>query len=177
MMNQLRIVSILLIALGCCMPVQNAQAQETTQSNSGDFARNSIFVELLGNGGLYTLNYDHKFFDHVSARIGAEYISLTGSDTNVEDRVSIFLLPVMINYLVGNGNSRLELGAGAILGGVDANVDNETVNGIGGGSFTGTIGYRLQPRDGGFLFRIGFTPIVSSLGFYPWAGLSLGATF
>lgn len=173
----MHLATIVLLGVGL-LSAPKVRAQEVLQkSKNTDFARNSIFVELLGNGGIYTLNYDHKFFNHVSARIGAEYVSLTGSDTNIEDRVSIFLLPVMINYLVGNGNSRLELGAGAILGGVNANVDNETVNGIGGGSFTGTVGYRLQPRDGGFLFRIGFTPIVSSLGFYSWAGLSLGATF
>lgn len=154
------------------------QAQEVIATNEDNyFARNSVFVELLGNGILYTLNYDHKFFDHVSARIGGTFISLSGSANSVDDRVSVVLVPIMINYLVGNGNSRLELGAGAILGRINANVDNETVNGIGNGGFTGTIGYRLQPRNGGFLFRIGFTPIISAGLFQPWGGLSLGATF
>ncbi len=155
----------------------HAQAQEAVPSK--DFARNSVFLELLGNGGLYTLNYDHKFFDHVSARLGLEYISLSGDDggTGTDDRVTIFLAPIMVNYLVGNGNSRLELGAGTYLGGFSGDVENEVVDGIGGGGFTGTIGYRLQPRDGGFLFRVGITPIISAAGAQLWGGLSLGGTF
>ena len=153
-----------------------AQAQESNFSN--DFARNSIFVELLGNGVLYSLNYDHKFFDHASARIGFSYIPLSGgSSSNPDDRVQVLLVPILVNYLVGNGNSRLELGAGPLLAGVSANVENETINGVGNGGFTGTIGYRLQPRDGGFLFRIGLTPIISAELFQVWGGLSLGATF
>jgi len=42
---------------------------------------------------------------------------------------------------------------------------------------TATIGYRYQQNDGGFLFRIGFTPLFGSGGFQPWGGLSLGFSF
>ncbi|MGB3850438.1 MAG: hypothetical protein WA958_10765 [Tunicatimonas sp.] len=158
---------------------QCTYAQETTFSN--DFARNSVFLELGGNGLLYSLNYDHKFFDHASARIGAMFISVSANDpTTVDGRVSVFLLPLMANYLVGDGNSRLELGGGLLVGGVnaDATIDNEAIDDVAGGAaFTANVGYRLQPRDGGFLFRIGFTPVISSAGFLPWAGISFGATF
>jgi len=154
-------------------------AQESTPSS--DFARNSIFLELGGNGLLYSLNYDHKFFDHASARIGGMFLTVAADDPNTLDgRVSVILVPILANYLVGNGSSRLEIGGGLLLGGVnaDASVENEAIDEIGGGAtLTANLGYRLQPRDGGFLFRIGFTPVFGPGYFLPWAGLSLGATF
>lgn len=162
--------------------VHQLQAQEVIATNEDNyFARNSIFVELLGNGILYSLNYDHKFFDHASARIGGMFLSYPKNDVNNDNgRTILVLVPIMVNYLVGNGNSRLEVGGGILAGGTNgsAQIENERISEArGGGAFTGNIGYRLQPRDGGFLFRIGFTPVISSAGFLPWAGLSLGATF
>ena len=162
--------------------LRSSHAQEAlSKGRSSDFARNSIFLELGGNGLIYSLNYDHKFFDHASARIGGMYLAVSADDPNsLDGRVSVFFVPIMANYLLGNGNSRLEIGGGLAIAGVnsDATIDNETIDEVGRGvGFTGTIGYRLQPRDGGFLFRIGFTPIVAPGAFIPWAGLSLGATF
>ncbi len=160
-----------------------AQAQEVIATNDdGSFARNSVFVELGGNALLYSVNYDHKFFDHASARIGAMYFSVSADDPNsLNGRVSVFLAPIMANYLVGDGNSRLELGAGLVVAGASGSgtVDNEQLDEFRGGGvgFTSTVGYRLQPRDGGFLFRIGFTPIIAPGTFIPWFGLSFGASF
>ncbi len=160
-----------------------AQAQEVIATNDdGSFARNSVFVELGGNALLYSVNYDHKFFDHASARIGAMYFSVSADDPNsLNGRVSVFLAPIMANYLVGDGNSRLELGAGLVVAGASGSgtVENEQLDEFRGGGvgFTSTVGYRLQPRDGGFLFRIGFTPIIAPGTFIPWFGLSFGASF
>ena len=164
-MCQLTLVSVLI--LFSFFVSSKAQAQ--------DFARNSIFVELGGNGALYSLNYDHKFFDHASARVGGMYLPLSASDS--EDRVNIALFPIMVNYLVGSGSSRLELGIGTLAGYVSGNAENENFSRGAVGGLTGTIGYRLQPVDGGFLFRIGFTPFTTGAGIQPWGGLSLGATF
>ncbi|MDW8465386.1 MAG: hypothetical protein RML35_04135 [Chloroherpetonaceae bacterium] len=42
------------------------------------------------------------------------------------------------------------------------------------------LGYRFQQPDGGFLLRLGFTPLIATnrstgeLGVLPWGGLSLG---
>ena len=53
-------------------------------------------------------------------------------------------------------------------------------------SATGTLGYRRQPADGGFVFRIGLTPIYGfgteeaaypEKGFFLSGGLSLGVSF
>jgi len=51
------------------------------------------------------------------------------------------------------------------------------------GNFTSTFGhayfgYRLQPKNGGFLFRAGITPIFTKDGFVPYrAGISFGYKF
>ena len=160
------------------MVLSEASAQEALARQPG-FARNSIFLELGGNGIFYSLNYDHKFFDHVSARLGGMYLPLPASDdgTGGENRVGIALFPIMVNYLVGNGNSRLELGAGTMVGYVSGEVDNENLNAGGVGGLATTIGYRLQPRGGGFLFRVGLTPFLVGSGLQLWGGLSLGGTF
>lgn len=179
-MNQVLKLSTLTFLLTLSSASYHAQAQEAVRSS--DFARNSIFLELGGNGLLYSLNYDHKFFDHASARIGGMYLPLSADDPSTFDgRISMIFVPIMANYLVGNGNSRLEIGGGVTVVRVDGGgtVENEQIDDFRGAGavFTGTIGYRLQPRNGGFLFRIGFTPLFAPDGFLPWAGLSLGATF
>ncbi|MGE3669493.1 MAG: hypothetical protein AB7K71_07525, partial [Polyangiaceae bacterium] len=38
-------------------------------------AKNSLYIELLGNGGLYSLNYERNLTDDVAARVGFSYIS------------------------------------------------------------------------------------------------------
>ena len=43
--------------------------------------------------------------------------------------------------------------------------------------FTGTIGYRYQPKGRGIIFRIGYTPVISKGGISSWIGLSVGYKF
>ena len=178
MVHSVRLLSLLLLGASCWVSIPEVLAQEALPRRGNDFARNSIFLELAGNGVLYSLNYDHKFFDHASARIGGMYLSLPAEDDLGNDgRISVLLVPIMVNYLVGNGNSRLELGAGALVGAVNSDTNNEAVNAVGAGGIATTVGYRLQPRKGGFLFRIGITPFITGEGFQLWGGLSLGGTF
>ena len=167
---------ILLLVGLVSFALSEASAQDALSRQPSDFARNSIFIELLGNGLFYSLNYDHKFFNHFSARLGGMYAPW--SDRDSDQSASLLLVPLMANYLVGNGSSRLEIGAGLTFGRASANLDDlEEFDEGGIASFTSTIGYRLQPTNGGFLFRIGFTPIFTSDGVLPWVGLSLGGTF
>ena len=175
--NRISVIAIV-VAISWGIATPNAQAQEAlSRSRDLNFARNSIFLEILGNGLLYSLNYDHKIFNHLSARIGGMYLGV--SEDISDERVSLLLVPLMANYLVGSGSSRLEIGAGLTLGSVGGNIDAAGGDFDEGGiaAFTSTIGYRLQPTDGGFLFRIGFTPVFTGSGILPWAGLSLGGTF
>lgn len=133
------------------------QAQEAPP-----MARTAGYVELLGNGLLYTVNLDHRFTETVGARVG---VAAFGGAA----------VPVMATYLAGSGSHHLEAGAGPLFIYLPQGSDQEledveglTVLG------TATLGYRFQPRAGGFVFRLGFTPIFGRNGVFPSAGISVG---
>ncbi|WP_022836174.1 hypothetical protein [Salisaeta longa] len=147
-----------------------SSAAPTAQAQS---AKNAIYTEVAGNSLLYSVNYDRRFSDKISGRLGVMTAGASG--------VSLTAFPLMGNYLLGSGSHRLELGLGPQIflvsidgGSGDLAGFDEEGTAIAG---TATIGYRYQPMDGGFLFRIGFTPSFSQFGFLPWAGLSLGYAF
>ncbi|NBC27868.1 MAG: hypothetical protein GVY08_13470 [Bacteroidetes bacterium] len=142
-----------------------------------NYSSNSVYVELLGNGFFYSINYDHRFTNHFGGRMG--FMIIEGqSEQSTDDQISFAILPVMANYLVGSGSHRLELGAGlqfVLAGGTLENYGSFSGGGIGG--VTTTFGYRYQPVDGGFLFRIGATPFYSDGRPQLSGGLSLGYAF
>ena len=153
-------------------------------------ARNSVYAELLGNGGLYSINYDRRLGGGgASIRVGAASFQAQGGFlVSVPDERHRFLLaPVLLNVLTGAGTHHLELGGGVIVG-------SEQVTRARSGqserftllSATGTLGYRRQPADGGFVFRIGLTPIYGfgteeaaypEKGLFFSGGLSVGISF
>lgn len=162
----------------------------TQISKAQDYRRNAVYVELGGNALLYSINYENRFADHWSGRLGLGYISGKGSGVNSSGQptdvsVGVVFIPVMINYLAGNGkNGRFELGAGPLLvsAGANSKVGGQEINqsGFGIGGLTTTVGYRLQPLDGGFMFKIGITPLILTSATEPfqmWGGLSLGYCF
>jgi hypothetical protein len=139
-----------------------------------DPARNSVYIEFLGNGIIYSLNYDRMFTESFGVRAGVGYIEPIAE--------SIVSFPLMLHYLVGTGNSKFELGIGATIISQSENSgfsfisdDKEfTGSGVLG---TLTIGYRYQRNEEGFVFRAGFTPLFGKIGFWPLAGLSVGYGF
>ena len=158
----------LLAAAASVAAVPRAQAQ--------DIARNSVYIELLGNGGLYSLNYDRKITNNVSARVG---LMAFGGESTDGDRIGLSLVPLMANYLVGKHNHRLELGGGPVVAYAAGNIKE---HGIGefsdfGLVGTATFGYRYQPLQGGFNFRLGFTPLFSASSVAPSFGVSFGYGF
>jgi len=148
--------------------------------DGGRSAKNVLFVEGLGNGLLYSINYERFVSDDVSLRIGFGYFgSGASSDGTQTTSGSLITVPVLANYYLGGINHKLQLGLGATF----VNVSEQDVgSGIGstfnGGGFsaggTAVVGYRYIPVKGGFTFGIGFTPFFGTFGFIPWAGLSLG---
>lgn len=135
-------------------------------------SRNAIFAELGGQGLTFTFNYDFRFQKSpggLGARVGAGYFRI--------DNSSITTIPLSLNYLLGKNGKYLELGLGATYG------NAELFKSESGSGWIGTMcfGYRLQPVDSGFLFRIGLTPVFSTEGggyFVPYfGGISVGYTF
>lgn len=160
----MRSLAVFLAIVGLCSP---ALAQSSTSPNS-------VYFELLGNGLLYSLNYDRMITESFGARVGMSYIAPVGA--------AVFTFPIMVHYLVGSGNSKLELGFGACL---VSQPDNSSFSFKGsdkdfaGSGALGTMiaGYRYQKADQGFVFRAGFTPFFGEIGFQASFGISAGYGF
>lgn len=134
-------------------------------------AGSAFYVELLGNGLIFSANYDMRFNKSVDGsglggRLGIGYVG--GGDAGG----SVVTVPVMVNYLLGKDGKYFEIGGGVtyVAGSADfGDGFEDTVIG------TLSFQYRRQPVDGGFMWKIGFTPILASGTFIPyWPGVSIG---
>jgi hypothetical protein len=172
----IRVRSITLALALAALTAGTAVAQQTTPATPAapapDRAKNTFFVELLGNGLLYSLNYERFFTPRLGIRIGGMYVE--GNDEG--ESVALGMFPVMGTYLFTEGNHHFETGLGAGFGtaAVDLDVGEDWGSAVFG---TATLGYRYQKPEGGVLFRAGFTPIFGEGGFLPWFGLSVGYAF
>ena len=182
-------------ALGLAMLALPAMAQQSrSQRLAGQDERNaynSVFVEGGGPGLLYSLNYERIVENDFGLRVGFSYESFSASAGGSSASASIVAIPVIASYLgLSSGNHVLELGAGAT--GIYANgagsVTGLSASGSGMTALgTVLIGYRRQPMNGGFQFRIGMEVLVGkglalsnpnpdSIGVLPWMYMSLGFT-
>ena len=146
------------------------QGKVSAQSNSIEdilTAPNAVFVEFLGQGIFLTANYERMLFTttphNIALRAGFGVWGWMGD--------SGIIVPVDASYLSGS-NHKLELGIGYVF-----ITGNNSLDNLSNGAFTTLIGYRYQPIDGGFVFRIGFTPLRGAKKMEPWVGLSLGYAF
>ena len=49
------------------------------EAMSQSFSSDALYVEALGQGVLYSVNYDHRFAEHVGVRFGATYFTWSES--------------------------------------------------------------------------------------------------
>jgi hypothetical protein len=129
---------------------------------------NAVYLELLGPGLFYTINYEHRFW-RIAARVGFSYLP-DGSG-------SLFSTPLSLTYLAGSNSpyGAFEIGVGAAIIRLSNNSD---VLGLREGFAIPMliIGGRRQSRDGRFLLRGGFSPIIGNI-FLPLPYLAVGLTF
>ncbi len=156
----------------------------------------SFIAELGGPGILFSVNYDTRFKKTSSfgfgGRIGigfttgyddnSYYDPITGGYVyNGNGRsISSITIPLQLNYIFGKEGSKsaLEVGGGATYVGRNANFldfyeDNEKGKVYGTASFM----YRRMPTNGGFSWRLGFTPIIGKQLIQPSAAASVGFNF
>jgi hypothetical protein len=139
-------------------------------------AWNSIYLEGGGSAVAYSLNYERLLSNKLGLRIGFGYLPVSNSTGT--KHASITSAPLTLNWFPFSdttSSSKLEIGAG--LSYVDltkAAYGFAVVNTIG---YTAIVGYRYQPWDGGFLFRIAFTPVIIAADFHAWGGISFGYGF
>ena len=148
-------------------------------------ARNANYIELLGNGGLYSLNYDRIFIYKekfkVSGRAGA---AVFFNNVHVEQTYLI-----ENNYIFFSNPHHLEIGPGLTFQTkYNTKCNNDSVpfwESLWFGMFR--LGYRFQRREEGFFFRAGITPVFFAKNdcgtFLPppknwfWGGIALGISF
>jgi hypothetical protein len=172
-------IALAVVAAGLCAKPALAQQR---------WANNSLFLEGGGPGLLYSINYELLFDDDFGIRAGFSYQPLSASGSSGSGPVSVFTVPILATHLVSYRASALELGEGATIikadgagsgAGLAVSSSGTTVLG------TAILGYRFQPRVGGFQFRIGIEALVgkglalrnpdpNNLGVLPWMYLSVG---
>jgi hypothetical protein len=131
----------------------------------------SVYAEL-GGPGLASFNFDTRFSgkeDGIGGRIGFGGLAIDGS--------GVLFIPIGINYLLGKDQKNyFELGAGVTPVFATGDITSN-------GNFNTTfghllIGYRLQPKEGGFTFRAFINPVFGQGTFIPYyGGVSFGYKF
>lgn len=153
---------------------------------------NELYVEVLGPGIVYSINYARRFgnfalhvgFAELSAFFRREYVGSSASPPFTSD--SVFAVPFGVSSLplrsqvhameVGVGATVLYLGAGNTFNG-------HTVSRTGSETLllpNFSMGYRLTPRHTGLLLRLGLSGIVTfggDLPLLPWPYFGFGAVF
>jgi hypothetical protein len=137
-------------------------------------ARNAAYLEVLGNGGAASLNYERRLGD-VSLRVGWGNWSNDTPDGSETAR-AYNVIPIMLQRVLYSGGHHLELGGGVLLG--QEKIDSVFITTR---SWTQSIanlealvGYRRQSTGKAFVFRAGLTPSYALQGDYPDKGFHLG---
>ncbi len=147
-------------------------------------APNAIFFEALGNGLVYSIDYE-RMLDAapVGLRGGASFFTYKISDASGSGNLTIATFPLLASYYLGSTPHKLQLGLGATILYVSASSDatgvkyDSAASGLGVAA-TGVVGYRYVPDGRGVTFGVGFTPMLrASKGFLPWGGASVGYAF
>lgn len=154
----------------------NASAQYGKDGSGSTAPAKAVFFEV-GGPGLASINYDMRFTKSekgIGGRVGFGGFSLGANG----DRTTVLFIPLAINYLLGKDEKHyFELGAG-----VTPVIVNETFSGT-KDEFNSTfghlnIGYRLQPKEGGFFFRAAINPVFGKGFFWPYyGGIAFGYKF
>jgi hypothetical protein len=144
--------------------------------------KNGVFLELAGNGGPYSINYERKIYNSIVGRVGFTYI---GDD---------LLFPISIGKIFGGGSHHFEINLGLTLyhyrvpvqykNSAQPQLSFDWFNSL---YLTSFVGYRYQQPDKRFFYRCGFSPLwrfynsdAESNTLYqviPWGGMSVGYRF
>jgi hypothetical protein len=161
------------------------------QVKSQDFLGKLFFAEFGGPGVITSFNFDSRF--KTGERLGLGYrlgvgFGIYTFDTDPtgewpygnEKTRTFYSIPFGLNYVLGKNYSAhsFEIGAGATF--LTRKVSLYYYDVKKPGHFTGYLSfmYRRVPLDGGFTFRVGFTPIIGTSGdLYPMVAIGLGYAF
>jgi hypothetical protein len=160
------------LLLGMLLAATNIFAQNKPANTSTGSAQ-SIYAELGGNGIFFSVNYDFRFAQSqkgLGMRVGLGYAPGTND--------GVITIPLGINHLAGTAPHFFESGLGITY--IKTVKGSDILSGLSGSCLVPGIGYRLQPGQRGFLFRITISPLVplqaGGKTFF-WGGIGLGYKF
>ncbi len=150
--------------------------------------RNAFYVEGLGSGLIWSVNYDRRTPGDLSVRLGLGFTSTDEGD--------FFAVPLVVSKLFGTSTTSLEVGLGATYlraGTVAVGSELSRLWGTGfkeqdappvsGLLLSGVVGLRYTVPGAGCILRLTFTPFFAGVrqdlnfSFLPWGGASMGWAF
>ncbi|MBN7816824.1 hypothetical protein [Algoriphagus pacificus] len=153
-------------------------------------AKNIVYLDLGGNAGQYAVTYGRVFHQKGKLKLSASAGFSMWYQGSISNTRWLPAIPVELTAFYGKSKHHLELGAGvtSYLGN-SIYFDQETFESVDkvvfGAILPVRIGYRYQKPNGGFFFRVGYTPLINipiredkTWNFEPrFAGLSFGKSF
>ncbi len=147
----------------CLAPVTSALGQQAQA-----VPQHRVYFEALGNGIVYSVNYERSVSGLLSVRVGAGGLAVEG--------VRYALGFAMPNVRVGRGTHSLQFGVGAGVLWIDEvwvlEAENDTY--LYG---TAAIAYEFRPGARGIFLRAAVTPVFTTDEIAPWVGFGLGYAF
>lgn len=157
----------------CCAVLSGALAFFTCfqarAEPSSERALHAVYLEGFGAAFIWSINYELRPLSNFSIRAGYGLFPLKNPGPQGQGNYTVHYFPAMAFLLLGSGDHLLELGAGATY--VTSTGDPKYPFG------SAAIGLRYQPKHGGALMRVSFTPLFGGSVVMPWFGLSFGASF
>ena len=160
-----------------------------------------IYGELGGPGVFMSANWDARFKSNERLGFGYRlgigfglerfenkvldflrepYFNIYIRNENKEVTKTFYCFPVGLNYVLGKPNkiSTFEIGAGITLMTRKAVLYTYQLEKPGNVIGFATFMYRMTPANGGFSFRVGFTPMIGTSGdLVPMAAVGFGYAF
>lgn len=175
----IRNIAYLLAIIFCLF--QGKSFSQTTPKNA---VRNAIYLEAFGIGGYGSINYERLLFNknkspspkfNIGLRLGLSTLHIRDFEDNFNPDI---IVPVSMNAFYGKTH-HIEVGFGQTISNVvqanstDFSVERKTTL-----NSNLTVGYRYQKDVRGMIFRLNYSPIISSNKIYnSWFGLSIGYGF
>ena len=165
----------------------SAIAQSGESPTSKVPGRSAFYAELGGPGILFSANIDSRFkrspfgwgFRAGLGFVTAEEEINNGVNGYEYETRSVLTVPVQINYIFGKPVSvhTFEVGAGITYVGKELDIFNNSDDNKSNLYGTASFMYRRQPKDGGFMWRIGFTPLIAAGYIQPSGAVGVGYSF
>ncbi|MFK7922094.1 MAG: hypothetical protein AB8H47_09065 [Bacteroidia bacterium] len=159
--------SFLLISCFTLVSVAALHAQFLTPQYHSTLSPNIIFLEVMGNGGKLSLNYEQLFLqlDNIGAT-GRFGIAAFPEGEGLID----YGIPATLSFLAGAGHLYGEIGAGTRIA-----FDNDFMQTGFEVLPTGILGLRYHPdKNGGIFFRLAYTPLYRAEQLQHSAGFAIG---